>query len=77
MCIERDLEVLCLLEVQVFTSRGFLEALLEPWRNFEKSWRSFEVLEAIWSLQVHKSWIGVLWRYFETLDVQSSIVSLD
>jgi hypothetical protein len=34
VCIERDLEVLCLLEVQVFTSGGFLEALLEPWRSF-------------------------------------------
>ena len=77
MCIERDLEVLCLLEVQVFTSRGFLEALLEPWRNFEESWRSFDVLEAIWSLEAHKFWIGALWRYFEALDVQSSIVSLD
>jgi hypothetical protein len=36
LCIERDLEVLCLLEVQVFTSGGFLEALLEPWRSFEE-----------------------------------------
>ncbi len=54
MCIERDLEVLCLLEVQLFTSGAFLEALLEPWRNFEKLWRSFEVLEAISSLEVHK-----------------------
>jgi hypothetical protein len=54
VCIERDLEVLCLLEVQVFTSRAFLEALLEPWRSFEELWRSFEVLEAISSLEVHK-----------------------
>jgi hypothetical protein len=41
-----------------------LEALLEPWRSFEELWRSFEVLEAIWSLEVHKCWIGALWRYF-------------
>ncbi len=54
MCIERDLEVLCLLEVQVFTSGAFLEALLEPWTSFEELWRSFEVLEAILSLEVHK-----------------------
>ena len=60
-----------------FSSGGFLEALLEPLRNFEESWRSFEVLEAIWSLEAHKFWIGALWRYFEALDVQSSIVSLD
>jgi hypothetical protein len=39
--IERDLEVLCLLEVQVFTSGAFLEALLEPWRSFEELWWSF------------------------------------
>ncbi len=69
VCIERDLEVLCLLEVQVFTSGGFLEALLEPWRSFEELWRSFEVLEAISNLEVHKCWIGALWRYFEALDV--------
>ncbi len=72
VCIERDLEVLCLLEVQVFTSGAFLEALLEPWRSFEKLWRSFEVLEAISSLEVHKFWIGALWRYFEALDVHVS-----
>ncbi len=72
MCIERDLEVLCLLEVQVFTSGAFLEALLEPWRSFEELWRSFEVLEAISSLEVHKFWIGALWRYFEALDVHVS-----
>jgi hypothetical protein len=84
VCIERDLEVLCLLEVQVSTLGGFLETLLEPWRSFEdpwrsfeELWRSFEVLEAISSLEVHKCWIGALWRYFEALDVQSSIVSLD
>ncbi len=61
MCIERDLEVLCLLEVQVFTSGAFLEALLEPWRSFEELWRSFEVLEDISSLELHKFWIGALW----------------
>ncbi len=61
MCIERDLEVSCLLEVQVFTSRRFLEA----------------ILKAIWSWEVHKSWIGAIWRCFEALDVQTSIVSLD
>jgi hypothetical protein len=79
VCIERDLEVLCLLEVQLFTSGGFLEALLEPWRSFEdhwrsfqELWRSFEVLEAISSLEVHKFWIGALWRYFEALDVHVS-----
>jgi hypothetical protein len=60
-CIERDLEVLCLLEVQVFTSGGFFEALLEPWRNFEELWRRFEVLEPIWSFEVHKCLIGALW----------------
>jgi hypothetical protein len=58
VCIERDLEGLCVLAV-----------LLEPWRSFEKLWRSFEALEAIWSLEVHKSWIGALWRYLEALDV--------
>jgi hypothetical protein len=31
--------------------------------------KSFEVLEAIWSLEVHKCLIGVLWRYLEALDV--------
>ncbi len=72
VCIERDLEVLCLLEVQVLTSGAFLEALLEPWRSFEELWRSFEVLEAISSLEVHKFWIGALWRYFEALDVHVS-----
>jgi hypothetical protein len=77
VCIERDLEVSCLLEVQVFTSRRFLEAILEPWRSFEELWRSFEVLKAIWSWEVHKSWIGTIWRCFEALDVQTSIVSLD
>jgi hypothetical protein len=61
VCIERDLEVSCLLEVQVFTSRRFLEA----------------ILKAIWSWEVHKSWIGAIWRCFEALDVQTSIVSLD
>jgi hypothetical protein len=69
VCIERDLEVLCLLEVQVFTSGGFLEALLEPWRSFEELWRSFEVLEPIWSLEVHNCLIGALWRYLEALDL--------
>ncbi len=48
---------------------ALLEALLEPWRSFEELWRSFEVLEPIWSLEVHKCWIGALWRYFEALDV--------
>ncbi len=46
-----------------------LEALLEPWRSFEELWRSFEVLEAISSLEVHKCWISALWSYFEALDV--------
>jgi hypothetical protein len=36
VCIERYLEVLCLLEVEAFTSGGFLKALLEPWRSFEE-----------------------------------------
>jgi hypothetical protein len=36
VCIDRYLEVLCLLEVEAFTSRRFLEALLEPWRSFEE-----------------------------------------
>ncbi len=72
VCIEKDLKVLCLLEVQVFTSGGFLESLLEPWRSFEELWRSFEVLEAISNLEVHKCWIGALWRYFESLDVHVS-----
>jgi hypothetical protein len=54
--------------------------LLEPWRSFEELWRSFEVLEAIWSLEVHKCWIGALWRYLEALMcmcAHSNIVSLD
>jgi hypothetical protein len=51
-----------------FSSGGFLEALLDPWRSFEELWRSFEVLEAISSLEVYKCWIGALWRYFEALD---------
>ncbi len=48
-------------------------ASLHYWRRF---WslggvlKSFEVLEAIWSLEVHKCWICALWRYFEALDVQ-------
>jgi hypothetical protein len=46
-----------------------LGGALEPWRSFEEHWRSFEVLEAISSLEVHKCWIGALWRYFEALDV--------
>ncbi len=45
-----------------FSFGGFLEALLEPWR-------SFEVLEAISSLEAYKCWIGALWRYLEALDV--------
>ncbi len=80
VCIEKDLEVLCLLEVQVFTSGGFLEALLEPWRSFEELWRSFEVLEAISSLEVHKCWIGVLGgisKHWMCMCAHSSIVSLD
>jgi hypothetical protein len=52
---------------------ALLEVLLEPWRSFEELWRRFEVLEAISSLEVHKCWIGALWRYFETLDVHVSI----
>jgi hypothetical protein len=62
--MKRDLEVLCLLEVQVSVLEG-------SWRRF---WslgvlKSFEVLEAILSLEVYKCWIGALWRYFEALDV--------
>ncbi len=65
MCIERDLEGFCVLEVQVCTFGRF-------WRRF---WnlggvlKSFGVLEAIWSLEVHKCLIGALWKYFEALDV--------
>ncbi len=54
------MEAIWSLEVQVFTSGGFLEALLEPWRSFEELWRSSEALEAISSLEVHKCWIGAL-----------------
>jgi hypothetical protein len=68
VCIERNLEGLCVLEVQVCTFEG-LGGTFEPWRSFEELWRSFEVLEAIWSLEVHKCLIGVLGRYLETLDV--------
>ncbi len=68
MCIERDLEGLCVGSV-IF---ALLEVLLEPWRSFDELWRRFEVLEAISSLEVHKCWIGALWRYFETLDVHVS-----
>ncbi len=46
--------------------RGAFGALEE---FFEELWRSFEVLKAISSLEVHKCWIGALWRYFEALDV--------
>ncbi len=62
-----------MLEVQVCTVGGAFGAL----EGFEELCTSFEDLEAIWSLEVHKSWIGALWRYFEAFDVQSSIVSLD
>jgi hypothetical protein len=65
VCIERDLEDLCVLEVQVCIVGGAFGASKE----FEELWRSFEVLEAIWSLEVHKCWIGALWRYVEALDV--------
>jgi len=51
---------------------ALLEVLLEPSRSFEELWRRFEVLEAISSLEVHKCWIGALWRYFKTLDVHVS-----
>jgi hypothetical protein len=51
---------------------ALLEALLEPWRTFEELWKSSEALEAISSLEVHKCWIGALWRYFEALDVHVS-----
>ncbi len=74
VCIERETLRVCVCWRCKF---ALLEALLEPWRSFEELWRSFEDSEAIWSLEVHKSWIGALWRYFEALDVQSSIVSLD
>jgi hypothetical protein len=56
------------------------EALLEPWRNFEELWRRFEVLEPIWSFEVHKCLIGALWRYLEafgSMCAHSNIVSLD
>jgi len=69
VCIERDLEVLCLLEVQICTFGRFFKALLEPWKNFEELWRSFEVLEPTWSFEVHKCLIGALWRYLEALDL--------
>ncbi len=68
VCIERNLEGLCVSEVQVCTFEGFGGAF-EPWRSFEELWRSFEVLEAIWSLEVHKCLIGALWRYLEALDL--------
>jgi hypothetical protein len=38
-------------------------------RALEELWKSFEVLKAIWSLEVHKCLIGALWRYLEALDV--------
>jgi hypothetical protein len=57
--------------------RGVLKSFGGASKSFEELWRSFEVLEAISSLEVHKCWIGALWRYFKALDVQSSIVSLD
>ncbi len=65
MCIERDLEVLCLLEVQVSVLEG-------SWRRFWSLGGVLKNLEAISSLEVHKGWIGVLWRYFEALDVHVS-----
>jgi hypothetical protein len=60
VCIERNLEGLCVLEVQVCNFESF-GGVFEPWRSFEELWRSFEVLEAIWSLEVHKCLIGALW----------------
>jgi hypothetical protein len=69
VCIERDLEGLCVLEVQVCTFGGFWRCFCKPWRSFEELWRNFEVLEAIWSLEVHKCLISALWRYLEALDV--------
>ncbi len=65
MCIKRDLEVLCLLEVQVSVLEG-------SWRRFWNLGGVFKNLEAISSLEVHKGWIGALWRYFEALDVHVS-----
>ncbi len=65
MCIKRDLEVLCLLEVQVSVLEG-------SWRRF---WSLGGVLKNFGghsSLEVHKGWIGALWRYFEALDVHVS-----
>ncbi len=69
VCIERDFEGLCVLEVQVCTFGGFWRRFWKPWRSFEELWRSFEVLEAIWSLEVHKCLISAFWRYLEALDV--------
>ncbi len=65
MCIKRDLEVLCLLEVQVSVLEG-------SWRRFCSLAGVLKNLQAISSLEVHKGWIGALWRYFEALDVHVS-----
>jgi hypothetical protein len=66
--IFEDLEAIWSLEVQVFTSGGFLEALLEPWRSFENfggalnlkfggaqvsDWCSLEVFRSIGCACVH------------------------
>jgi hypothetical protein len=65
MCIKRDLEVLCFLEVQVSVLEG-------SWRRFWSLRGVLKNLEAISSLEVHKGCIGALWRYFEALDVHVS-----
>jgi hypothetical protein len=61
-----DLEAIWILEVQVFTSGAFLEALLEPWRSFKEfgghlefegaqrlDWCSLEVFRSIGCACVH------------------------
>jgi hypothetical protein len=53
--------------------RFSFEAILEPWRNFEELWRSFAILEPIWSFEVHKCLIGALWRYLEALHLHVCI----
>ncbi len=51
LCALREISRVCVCWRRKF---ALLEALLEPWRSFEELWRSFEVLEAICSLEVHK-----------------------
>ncbi len=90
VCIERDLEVLCLLEVQVFIFGGFLEALLEPWRSFEDPWKSFQegqTLEELRGFGGHLEFRGAevldlvlfggISKHWMCMCPHSSIVSLD